>query len=112
MARERLSTLPDVPTLAEAGIDGLDVSAWFGLLAPARTPDDMSTRISAATLAALEQPEVRAALAAIGGLVTPMGAEVFKRFIADENERWGRVIAASGLVPIGTNPIGRMGTPH
>jgi tripartite-type tricarboxylate transporter receptor subunit TctC len=112
MARERLSTLPDVPTLAEAGIDGLEVSAWFGLLAPVRTPDDMSARITAATLAALELPDVRAALTAIGGLVTPMGADVFKRFIADENERWGRVIAAAGLLPIGTGPIGRIGTPH
>jgi len=112
MARERLSTLAAVPTLAEAGIDGPEVSAWFGLLAPARTPDDMSARITAATLAALQRPDVRAALAAIGGLATPMGADLFKRFIADENERWGRVIAASGLVPIGTNPIGRTGTPQ
>ena len=107
MARERLSILPAVPTLAEAGIDGLEVSAWFGLLAPARTPDDISARITEATLAALQQPDVRDALVAIGGLVTPMGADAFKRFIADENERWGRVIAASGLVPLGTNPIGR-----
>jgi tripartite-type tricarboxylate transporter receptor subunit TctC len=112
MARQRLSTLPDVPTLAESGIDGLEVSAWFGLLAPVRTPDDVSARITAATLAALERPEVRAALAAIGGLVTPMGADLFKRFIADENERWRRVIAESGLVPIGTTPIGRIGTPQ
>jgi tripartite-type tricarboxylate transporter receptor subunit TctC len=112
MARERLSTLRAVPTLSETGIDGLEVSAWFGLLAPARTPNDVSARIAEATLAALERPDVRAALTAIGGLVTPMGADVFKRFIADENGRWGRVIAASGLVPIGTNPIGRTGTPQ
>jgi tripartite-type tricarboxylate transporter receptor subunit TctC len=112
MARQRLSTLPDVPTLAESGIDGLEVSAWFGLLAPVRTPDAMSVRITAATLAALERPEVRDALTAIGGLVTPMGADVFKGFIADENERWRRVIAESGLVPIGTTPIGRIGTPQ
>jgi tripartite-type tricarboxylate transporter receptor subunit TctC len=112
MARQRLSTLPDVPTLAESGIDGLEVSAWFGLLAPVRTPDEISARITAATLAALERREVRDALAAIGGLVTPMGADVFKRFIADENERWRRVIAESGLVPVGTTPIGRIGTPQ
>jgi tripartite-type tricarboxylate transporter receptor subunit TctC len=112
MARDRLSTLPDVPTLAEASIAGLEVSAWFGLLAPVRTPDDMAARISAATLAALELPDVRAALAAIGGLVTPMGADVFKRFIADENERWRGVISEAGLLPLGTSPVGRIGTPH
>ena len=63
------------------------MSAWFGLLAPARTPDDISARITEATLAALQQPDVRDALVAIGGLVTPMGADAFKRFIADENGR-------------------------
>jgi hypothetical protein len=41
-----------------------------------------------------------------------MGADAFKRFIADENGRWGRVIAAAGLAPLGTSPIGRVGTPQ
>jgi len=72
----------------------------------------MSARIIEATLAALERQDVRSALAAIGGLATPMGASDFKRFIAGENERWGRVIAAAGLGPIGTSPVGRIGTPH
>ena len=112
MARERLSTLPAVPTLAEAGIGGLEVSAWFGLLAPVRTPGDISARITEATLAALERPDVRAALASIGGLITPMEADTFKRFIADENERWGRVIGTSGLVPLGTSPVRSIGTPQ
>jgi tripartite-type tricarboxylate transporter receptor subunit TctC len=112
MARERLSTLPAVPTLAEAGIGGLEVSAWFGLLTPSRTPDDISARITEATLAALELPDVRTALAAIGGLTTPMGADAFKRFIADENERWRRVVGAAGLDPLGTGPIRNIGTPQ
>jgi tripartite-type tricarboxylate transporter receptor subunit TctC len=112
MAGQRLSTHPEVPTLAEAGITGLEVSAWFGLLTPARTPDEMSVRISKATLAALELADVRAALANIGGLTTPMGADAFKRFIADENERWSRVISTSGLIPIGTSPVRSLGTPQ
>jgi hypothetical protein len=62
--------------------------------------------------AAQDGPDVRAALAAIGGLVTPMGADVFKRFIADENERWAGVIAEAGLLPLGTSPVGRIGAPQ
>lgn len=112
MGRARLSTLPAVPTLAEAGIDGLDVSAWFGLLAPAATPAEMSARVAAATMAALELPDVRAALAAIGGLITPIGTDAFKRFIEDENERWRRVIGASGMIPLGTGSVPSIGTPQ
>ena len=112
MGSERLSTLPAVPTLAEAGIDGLEVAAWFGLLAPAATPEHVSARITAATLAALELPDVRAALAAIGGMASPMGTDAFRRFIADENERWARVITASGLAPLGTSTVRGIGTPR
>jgi tripartite-type tricarboxylate transporter receptor subunit TctC len=111
MGQERLTMLPAVPTLAEEGITGLDVSAWFGLLTPVRTPDDMAKRITDATLAALERTEVRAALTAIGGLVTPMGTDVFRRFIAEESERWGRVVGTSGVTPLGTGPIRSIGTP-
>ena len=87
------------------------MSPWFGLLAPARTPDDMSARITAATLAALERPDVRAALAAIGGLVTPMGAE---HSSASSPRRTNAGVASfeAGLVPIGTGPIGNIGTPQ
>jgi tripartite-type tricarboxylate transporter receptor subunit TctC len=112
MGQERLEILPDVPTLAEAGMPGLDVSAWFGLLAPAQVPADMRARITASTLAALEQRDVRAALAAIGGLALPMDAEAFRRHIAAENDRWRHVINSSGLVPIGTDPLRSIGTPR
>lgn len=113
MGRERLSMLPQVPTLAETGIGGLDVSAWFGLLAPGGTPADIAARLTAATLGALGQADVRAALAAIGGLASPLSADAFRRFIVAESERWGRVINVSGVAPIGTTPIRRgIGTPQ
>jgi tripartite-type tricarboxylate transporter receptor subunit TctC len=112
MGRERLAILPDVPTLAEAGIPGLEVSAWFGLLAPAQTPAEMCARLTAATLVALDVPDVRAALTAIGGLAMPMDAEAFRHHIAAENDRWRLVIGASGLVPIGTDPLRSIGTPR
>jgi tripartite-type tricarboxylate transporter receptor subunit TctC len=111
MAPERLPLLPAVPTLAEAGTTGLDVAAWFGLLAPVRTPDDIVRRIGAATLDALAQPEVRTALKAIGGIPKPMAADAFAAFIARENERWGKVIRDAGVTPLGTGTRS-IGTPQ
>jgi tripartite-type tricarboxylate transporter receptor subunit TctC len=113
MARERLSILPDVPTVAEAGLGPLDVSAWFGLLAPVQTPDDVAARITDATLLSLALPQVRSALNAVGGIVAPMPADAFKRFIAQENERWGRVIRdASSAAQPGSGQTRSLGTPQ
>lgn len=112
MGQERIGMLPDVPTLAEAGMPGLEVSAWFGLLAPTRTPAEVCGRISGATLAALAREDVRSALAAIGGLAAPMPPADFARFIATENERWGRVIREAGVSPLGTGSGGTIGTPQ
>jgi hypothetical protein len=64
------------------------------------------------TLTALKLYEVRAALTANGGLVTPMGTDVFRRFIADENERWAGVDGTSGLAPLGTGTVRGIGTPR
>jgi tripartite-type tricarboxylate transporter receptor subunit TctC len=111
MARERLAILPDVPTLAEEGTQDLEVAAWFGLLAPSRTPDLMKRLIAAAALDALSRPDVRAALADIGGLVNPKGPEQFGAFIAQENDRWGRIIRDSGVKPLGTGSRS-IGTPQ
>jgi tripartite-type tricarboxylate transporter receptor subunit TctC len=96
---ERLATLPDTPTLAEQGFQDLDVSAWFGLLAPAATPDDAAARLSDAVLAALDRPEVRKALQDIGGLPSPMPPAAFAELIAAENARWGRVVRDAGIKP-------------
>lgn len=99
MWHERLASLPDVPTLAEAGYPGMEVSAWFGLLAPAATPDDIATRLSDATLDALKRPEVRQALTEIGGLTSPMSSAEFRALIAAENARWGRIVRDAAIKP-------------
>lgn len=103
MAPQRLALLPDVPTFGELGHDGFDISAWFGLLGPAATPPEVVNRISSATLKTLEDPAVRAAFAAIGGLPTPRDPPSFTRFIAEERERWGEVVRNSNLQPLGSN---------
>lgn len=99
MWHERLETLPDVPTLAESGYPGMEVSAWFGLLAPAATPDDVAARLSNAILAALDSPAVRQALTAIGGLTSPMAPTEFRALIVAENARWSRIIREANIKP-------------
>jgi tripartite-type tricarboxylate transporter receptor subunit TctC len=111
MSKQRLATLPDVPTFAELGGTALDVSAWFGLLVPAATPDVIQEQMSAAVLAVLDNAGVRKALLDIGGLPSPLGRQAFREFITAEHGRWGKFILDAGLKPTGTE-AGSIGTPR
>lgn len=94
---ERASELPDVPTMAEAGIKDTVVTAWFGLFAPAGTPQEVITKVHDAAVAALKDPEVVARFKEMGG--TPGGntpAE-FGAFIAAERQRWKQIVETAGL---------------
>ncbi|WP_168201695.1 Bug family tripartite tricarboxylate transporter substrate binding protein [Phreatobacter aquaticus] len=102
MARERLAILPDVPTFAELGLHGLDIAAWFGLLAPAATAPSVVQQIAAATLHALALPDVRTAMMEIGGLPAPLGPAEFAAKIAAEDTRWEKVIREAQIAPLGT----------
>jgi tripartite-type tricarboxylate transporter receptor subunit TctC len=91
-----LSSLPDVPPLAAQGLAGFDVSAWFGLAAPAGTPQSVIARLNAETVAVLGMPEVREKLSALG--MEPLGSTPaeFGAFIRSEIKRLGEVVRASG----------------
>ncbi|MBP0443799.1 tripartite tricarboxylate transporter substrate binding protein [Roseomonas sp. SSH11] len=93
----RLAPLPDVPTIAETLIPGFDVGAWQGMMVPARTPPAIIERLNAAAMQALADPEVREKLAQQG--TEPLGStpEEYGRILRAETERWGRVIAESGV---------------
>ncbi len=95
---ERTPLLPDVPSMAESGMmpPGFEVGAWQGILAPARTPPAAIARLNAAVGAALADPDVRARLAAQGAQPTGGTAEEYARYLRDEVQRWGRVVAESG----------------
>lgn len=112
MSKQRLATLPDVPTFAELGEPGLDVSAWFGLLVPAATPPDVQDNISTTVLAILAEPGVKKALLDIGGLPLPLGRRAFAELIATEHARWGKFIKDAGLKPAGTDASSGIGTPR
>jgi tripartite-type tricarboxylate transporter receptor subunit TctC len=94
---KRTSVAPDLPTMTEAGLAGFDTSVWFGLLAPAGTPQDVITKLNHAVNDALSSDDVLALLRLQG--MDPLGGtpETFARTIVSETEKWARVIAAAGL---------------
>ena len=93
----RSATVPDLPTIAEAGVPGYAAGTWYGLFAPAGTPPAIVARLSEETRRALAHPDVRASLAAQG--VDPAGntPEQFAAFVRDEHAKWGRVIRDAGI---------------
>lgn len=93
---ERAAALPELPTMAEAGLQGFEASSWFGMAAPAATPPALIARLNAAVLAALADPVFRERLASAGAEPGRLDVQGFTRFVAAERERWGRVVRASG----------------
>jgi tripartite-type tricarboxylate transporter receptor subunit TctC len=95
---KRDRALPDLPTIAEAGLPGFDVRLWFGLIAPAGTPRDAVDRLSAATRQALSTPELKATLAAQGYDPLFGTPEEFGAYYRGEVEKWGKVVATVGTI--------------
>src|SRR4051812_6390184 len=93
---ERASSLPDIPTVAEAGVPGYDVGVWFGLVAPAATPPDVLAILNAELNKILAMPDVKQKFADQG--VDPVGGtrERFAQHISAQVEKWGKVVKESG----------------
>jgi len=93
---KRTPLLPDVPTLAEAGVPGVEAAAWHGVLAPAGTPPEIVNKLNAEIVKVLHSPENVAKLAGLG--LDPVGSDpkTFADFIASENVKWAKVVKASG----------------
>jgi len=96
---KRSSVLPDIPTIAEAGLPGYEMVLWTGLLAPRATPRPVIDRLNATMRSVLAAPEMTERLQALGA--TPMGGtpEQFATFIGSELKRWAQVVKASGAKP-------------
>ena len=94
---QRLSVLPDVPTMAEAGLPGFESSNWQGIIAPAATPRAIVARINADTLAVLNMPEVRDKIIAQGNQVGGGTPEEFGALIRSETTKWGKVVREAGV---------------
>jgi tripartite-type tricarboxylate transporter receptor subunit TctC len=93
---QRSAALPDVPTIAEAGVKGFEASSWFGLLAPAGTPADIVNRIQQEAAKALGTPELKERLLAQGAIPSGMKPSEFAAYIAAETAKWAQVVKASG----------------
>ena len=93
----RVAALPDVPTMAEAGLPQLEGGPWFGLLVPAGTPRAIVDWLNAEARKAFEAPEVRERMAAQNVTLALGTPEDFAAHIAAETKRWGDVIRAAGI---------------
>jgi tripartite-type tricarboxylate transporter receptor subunit TctC len=93
---EPLAIWPDLPTLASQGLKGFDVSAWFGLVAPAKTPQAVLDKIYQGLLKSIQAPAVRAKLQEQGMVVVAGTPDQFRAFIRSEIDRWAPVVRASG----------------
>jgi tripartite-type tricarboxylate transporter receptor subunit TctC len=94
---KRSRALPDVPTMAEAGVPGFEYDIWYALFAPARTPPEVVNRASAALQAALNDPEVARQLIEQGAEPAPTTPQGLARFMKEDTAKWAKVIKERNL---------------
>ena len=96
---KRVAALPDVPTIAEAGVPGFEVSNWWGILAPAGTPEPALDRLYKEIAAILDSPETRKRFELEGAEVVRLKPQEFATFVTQETEKWTRVVKEAGIKP-------------
>ncbi|WP_241673208.1 Bug family tripartite tricarboxylate transporter substrate binding protein [Lacisediminimonas profundi] len=94
---QRSEHLPDVPTLAESGLPGYDVTGWFGILAPAGTPRPVITRLHQEFAAILQMPDVRKRITDFGGMISGAGPDEFRTFIVSETAKWRKLVQTQNI---------------
>ncbi len=99
LSPKRSPIFPNVPTIAESGFPGFEASVWYGFVAPAATPKAVVTRLHAEVQKALQTPEVRERMAAVGGEVTPGSAEQFGALIHSERVRYDKLVRDANIKP-------------
>jgi tripartite-type tricarboxylate transporter receptor subunit TctC len=97
LSAKRNAQLPDVPTMAEAGVPGVEMSAWYGIYMPSATPAANQKRIHDAVNGILALPDTQARLQAIGADINPMSQEQFAQFHKSENQRYAGVIKKNNI---------------
>jgi tripartite-type tricarboxylate transporter receptor subunit TctC len=96
---KRFPLLPDVPTVAEAGLPGYEASVWWGLVAPAKTPPEIVQQLNAETNKVLANPAIANKLGELGVVVTPGAPDQFGAFIKSQTELWSGVVKSAGIKP-------------
>lgn len=98
--RKRAEVMPDVPTLAEAGVPDFDISLWFGVWAPAGTPAAIVTKLNTQIDAILQKPEVREQFAKLGITPAPMKPDEFGRFVRKEIANYQKIVKDANIQPL------------
>jgi len=96
----RVSAIPDVPTVAEAGIKNYEASGWLALLAPHGTPKPIIARLNEELVAAVNDPSVTAKIIEQGAEGVSTTPEELAKFIASESAKWRAIIVKAGIPPI------------
>jgi len=96
---KRSDALPDVPTMAEAGLPDYEVYEWNAIFAPAGTPAPIVAKLAEAIAKALHAPDVRERVASLGGEIAALGPHDTARFVSEQTETWGKVIRAARIKP-------------
>ena len=94
---ERYPTLPDVPTIAEAGVPGFALNTWLGVIMAARTPPEIVAKVNADVTRILQTPDIKARFAAIGIDVTTTSPEAFAELVREDYARWGKIVREAGI---------------
>jgi tripartite-type tricarboxylate transporter receptor subunit TctC len=93
----RIEALPEVPTVAESGYPGFEVDVWWGVFAPAATPKDIVSRLSASFAAAVKAPEIRAKLITLGFYPVAMCGADFAAYLRRQYDEYGRIIREANI---------------
>lgn len=96
---KRLPSLPDVPTFAEAGIKGMEISNWFGVVAPKGTPKPIVDKLNQAINRALQEPDLAQRITTPGNVIGGGSPEEFATLISSETARWSKLIREKGIKP-------------
>jgi tripartite-type tricarboxylate transporter receptor subunit TctC len=94
---KRFPTAPELPTIAESGVPGFDVSSWYALFVPAKTPPEIIARLNAATVTAISDPAVKARFEPLGVVVESSTPQGLAALLRSEIDKWGPIIKAAGI---------------
>jgi tripartite-type tricarboxylate transporter receptor subunit TctC len=92
----RVNAFPDLPTMSDF-VPGFEASAWYGIGAPRHTPTEIIAKLNREIIEGLRDPKLTSRLAELGGELFPMTATEFGRYLADETEKWSKVVKLAGI---------------
>jgi acyl-CoA synthetase (AMP-forming)/AMP-acid ligase II len=98
-SKKRVPSLPDVPTIDEAGVKGFEATAWFGMYGPGKMPDELAARINRDVNAVLAMPAVKDKFASLGADAGALSQPDFTRFVDAEIDKWAGVVRRAGIQP-------------